>query len=1734
MVFILRKINHYDNCGYIYVHELAKPQPKDSNSTNHQQKQQRVRRSSKTQRGHANPAATPPTSQHNTPFHALSIVSSPHKDSSSGGDTNSRILRTQSLTSNTTTTTTRGDSSTIHSIHSIHQHGGHTPSSRVSSMAISEASDSNSDVLSLNYSGVGFEDRRVTFKDTLRPSSSFSTSSSFSIASAASDSAANNYRKRGKHPVYEIDKNSLLEDTMAMVVSPYSSDLKYLSVMDLNNNNSSKNSKGFLTSLFKTKSRSKFELEVIRQQKNRDNHFQSMIGLLAQLRAVCKVVLEISNDLLGDVNRIGNRIVSLNHRVEASKRKTLFHVTKILSEKESPDTSTKQHDIKFRYNNHSIMSRALMTKKSGSSETDACKVHQKAVDLLHEVKSRMVSNATTSTSTELNSKSSENSVTLLGRNILRELSFSLSVLKPSSNSASQSVTSAARTIIASPLSEKLLTLPEPLKHRYDKRCHKDPSFHPKADAQLIKITTSSTSFKDLQNGKSTYFCSYLHDIDVLKWIHEGHVTKCSQLVSFPDFFRLKWQERSERNSQFRHTTTPRRRTTSCSVSSTTNTASVGGSALGGEESYHHHYHQYHHHTTSYDYSEDTLDEEYTLHLDDTRSTLPKPILLQKKPMRIPRWATMESVFTKYGRDTVGAEFDNDDEDDHDLESSCTRNSESSFTSQSSSTRSSSSHLFNFFQKQKQYPYYVGAPSSSTNSTEDSTYNTATSTSSNLDSCEDWAVNNYYGGGGGGGDSHHSHHQSDTNKITTRFSLRLFGHLKKHKNPKKSKAMHDLIQNQVYGHIARSFEWHDKKHSISPSLSNEDDSDDEISYPPTSIMHINDMYNSRKESRRRFLNALRNYQNSKDLINKLNARRYSHDEASSSSSDSEVDNISSDTCSVVRIPVMNSSRQARPSSIETTVSALSMDFSSFTSHHLSLPLNHVENQQETHLPIKENRNLLTQPPSSSSSQNVLPINHYGGHSHSPYTPSSNPSQSLDSLETSSSETESDISNILSELPSIFETLHQASNNKNRDVDNNSMFNQNADKRIGESHGETMDTTNQSSSSTVERSNLSLSNKDLSARILTVAGERTTHHHDIMVNSRRDHGDPSSTSTAETSSSFSSTTSSSLHSSDIGNKSNEKNNFSPNVVVMVKQILSQEPIRMEPHSGSRRAVVCNADEEDLLILNSLRKKNPLSECVMTMHSNEDYFSDQQQQQPPIDHHQQTTTQEYDPPYEEELSSFENWTSANSVHSSSDSSVAQSFGPITSLTKQVLSEEKLFERVQRSKPLIEIHLANSQQWNKGGIQKSGKHDNNHPMLKRDSKQDDSQQQRDDDENEEYDEDEEYDEEEYSTTDDDKNNNKEQESPPSSSSSNNHAPQKVTIPSLFSLVRGKNKDTPSQTSSMNHQQMSPVNKQDKSPSKLNVNSHKEVVLLSNVTSNHSKELHTSNGTNHRNVATVNTTNPLSLKTTPTKIDEKNSVLRMINAKHHESSQSNKEISNTAKTTRSNNDMSNNSQTTNPMTNITANPSNSTTCSQLLPISHQNQPSSSQHTNGYEQHALQSSSTHKFTMFQDNISQFRRASNHSSSYSTTSSLSSIDDYVINSMVGTHTNHSNRNVLKHAAKTQPPKGNTPSPMFVSNLPSSYEYSMKVMELERRRSTNPISRIMNYKYGEYSSSDEESSSDYYLYERNRNGRHDRQRGTSDAMDDKVYRVAESHQSRYIPSDDESLVLDEDADDDDFDF
>ncbi|KAG2378696.1 hypothetical protein C9374_007844 [Naegleria lovaniensis] len=400
---------------------------------------------------------------------------------------------------------------------------------------------------------------------------------------------------------------------------------------------------------------------------------------------------------------------------------------------------------------------------------------------------------------------------------------------------------------------------------------------------------------------------------------------------------------------------------------------------------------------------------------------------------------------------------------------------------------------------------------------------------------------------------------------------------------------------------------------------------------------------------------------------------------------------------------------------------------------------------------------------------------------------------------------------------------------------------------------------------------------------------------------------------------------------------------------------------------------------------------------------------------------------------------------------------------------------------------------------------------MLKKEMKQDEYREEDDNCKDEEYDEYGEYedDEEEYSTTDDDN----EEEDEEEHSSSNHPTSQKFAIPSLFSLVRGKNKssnNTTSQTTSHTNQ----LDQSSASHSKKNDNNNSKGAM-SNLTSNNltnsNKEIHPSTTTaaaivnNHASASVRSNTAPST-----SKLDEHS------------------EISNTSK---SSNLATNNNVTTNLPPSSSQLPTILRTS--MIPVSSTQQQNVAQNTAASEpqqqpQHhtpAAHPSEPQK-TMFQENISQFRRSTNHSSSYSTTSSLSSIDDYVINSMVGT--NHSNRNVLKQAAKTIPQKGNTPSPLFVSNLSSSYEYSMKLMELERQQSNNPIKRIMNMKYGEYSLSDdedEETSDEDSIYGKGH--------GVS-AADDKVYRVAESHQSRYIPSDDESLMFDEEADDDDFDF
>ena len=222
---------------------------------------------------------------------------------------------------------------------------------------------------------------------------------------------------------------------------------------------------GFISSFLKG-SRSKStdgEMEIMAIK--RDNHFQSMIGILAQLRAVCKVTMEISAELTTEVNRIGNKIVSINHRLEAARRKTLFHTS-----------------VKTKTNNT----------EPSSSES---RIHRLA--------------------TKEHERAKQNT---LGRYPDPPL--------PNASSTQRSI----------------IGIPEALKHRYDKRCHKDPQFHSSSDAQLMTIT--SIIFKDYKEIPSNGpFCSFMHDVEVLNWVKAGHMTKCSELYSFPKLFQLKWNER---------------------------------------------------------------------------------------------------------------------------------------------------------------------------------------------------------------------------------------------------------------------------------------------------------------------------------------------------------------------------------------------------------------------------------------------------------------------------------------------------------------------------------------------------------------------------------------------------------------------------------------------------------------------------------------------------------------------------------------------------------------------------------------------------------------------------------------------------------------------------------------------------------------------------------------------------------------------------------------------------------------------------------------------------------------------------------------------------------------------------------------------------------------------------------------------------------------------------------------
>ena len=108
------------------------------------------------------------------------------------------------------------------------------------------------------------------------------------------DSTLNRGKKK-QHPVYSI---GMMPNTHFL-----NTDLESLNAASLLNNQQDIKlnylqqqesiPRGFLSSLFKShKHPSKFELEAFAKQKNQDNHFQSMLGLLVQFRAVCKVTLE--------------------------------------------------------------------------------------------------------------------------------------------------------------------------------------------------------------------------------------------------------------------------------------------------------------------------------------------------------------------------------------------------------------------------------------------------------------------------------------------------------------------------------------------------------------------------------------------------------------------------------------------------------------------------------------------------------------------------------------------------------------------------------------------------------------------------------------------------------------------------------------------------------------------------------------------------------------------------------------------------------------------------------------------------------------------------------------------------------------------------------------------------------------------------------------------------------------------------------------------------------------------------------------------------------------------------------------------------------------------------------------------------------------------------------------------------------------------------------------------------
>ena len=71
-------------------------------------------------------------------------------------------------------------------------------------------------------------------------------------------------------------------------------------------------------------SNKKPSLEEKIKDRNQTNHFQNMVGLLVQMRATVKVIVEVASDLGGEVRKIGDRINMLNHRVKTAKTVVQF------------------------------------------------------------------------------------------------------------------------------------------------------------------------------------------------------------------------------------------------------------------------------------------------------------------------------------------------------------------------------------------------------------------------------------------------------------------------------------------------------------------------------------------------------------------------------------------------------------------------------------------------------------------------------------------------------------------------------------------------------------------------------------------------------------------------------------------------------------------------------------------------------------------------------------------------------------------------------------------------------------------------------------------------------------------------------------------------------------------------------------------------------------------------------------------------------------------------------------------------------------------------------------------------------------------------------------------------------------------------------------------------------------------------------------------------------------------